>query len=203
MIPQWKTLCSYRRFRILRLCHLSKFLIPGHKSGHLVRKAVKTRKLAAYPVIIAGQCQKRHDRTIVLEAVFVMRDRSAVFIDTHGAALMNHTTGRKHLLIRHAGQTFNAAFVKLLCILFVFRKAVYILFNIIRIDPALFDENISHAECQSPISARIRAKIQITQTLHGRGDLRINDDDLHALFAAFFNRSCLGISGKIRIHSPA
>ena len=203
IIPQWKTLCSYRRFRILRLCHLCKFLITGHKSGHLVCKAVKIQKLTAFPVIIAGQCQKRHDRTIILEAVFMVGNWGTIFIDTHRAAFPNHPTSLKHLFIRNSGQSFDITFIKLLYIRLIFFKSMHILLNIRCINPSVFYQDVSHAQSQSAIGSGIRTKVEITKALDRRSDFRINNNNLHALFTAFFNRSCLGISGKIRIHSPA
>ncbi len=203
MIPQRKPIGTHCRFCMFRLCLCCKFLIPCHKACHLVGKAVQTRHLTAFPVKIPGQRRQRHDSTVILVSVLMMRDRCTGFIDAHRATFMNHAASLKHLLIGHTGQLFDIGTIESLYIFPILCKSMNILFNIFPVDPILFDQDISHTKCQSTISARIRAQVQIAKTLHCRRDLRIYDDHFHAVFPAIFYCCCLSISGIIRIHCPA
>ena len=133
----------------------------------------------------------------------MVRNRRAVFVDRHGVALVDHLARLHHLLIGHAGQLFDVALVKLLDIFGIGFEAMHIAVDVVFVNPSLLDEDICHAHRQGAIRSRIRTQVQVAHLFHGRSNHRVDNDDLHSLFAALFCALRLQITRIIGIERPA
>ena len=177
----------------------------GEVEGHLplveAQRFVRNGA-AARDVDAAGQRQQQGDGAVVVDAVGVVRERRSALVHDRAGAFSQQLHSSLELVHRDLADLSGLFERELLDVLLVLLKAMAPLLDKLLVVVAGLDDRIAEAQRQRAVGARTDLQVHVSDALRGRGQTRIDDDELAAAFLVGEQALPAGRAGPRRVVAP-